>query len=131
MTRVAKAAPNLLSPEQQQLFDAYIKKWQVLLGLTDWRIERSSRKTKNMAEVKISHPDRLATYRVGDFGSTPITAESIESTAIHECLHILECELVNQEAYGLTDPDVIYSAEHRVVNVLEKLLLAAYKGTPT
>ncbi len=116
------AAPNLLSPEQQREFDACIGLWQRRLGLIDWRIERSRKTTRNMAEVLIHHPDRLALYRVGDFGAAAITSETIEATALHEALHVLLCELTNSADYGI-EGEPLRSAEHRVINVLEKLLL--------
>lgn len=121
-----KAPPNVLNTEQSAAFDAAIAKWQLLLGLSDWRIERGrkSAKTRNMAEISISHAARLAVYRTGDFGSAEITPLSIESTALHEVLHVFLAEVKNHIEYGITDVDAIDSAEHRVVNLLEKLLLS-------
>ena len=120
---ITKPAPNLLTADQHEAFDLYVKEWQERLGLLDWRIERTRKKTKNMAEVVMDHKSRMANYRVGDFGATPVSPESIESTVVHELLHVLLYELVNQIEIGLTDV-ALESAEHRVVHVLEKLLLA-------
>ena len=118
-----KNAPNPLTEDDKRAFDGYVKVWQERLGLIDWRIERSKKSTKNMSEVVIYHPNRLANYRIGDdFGATSVTPESLEATALHEVLHVLICELVNQQAYGI-DGAVLQSAEHRVVHVLEKLLM--------
>jgi hypothetical protein len=117
-----KPAPNPLTPEQVDAFNLYVRVWQERLGLNDWRIVHSRRKTRSMAEVTIHHKARLATYRVGDFGAEAITPESIEATALHELLHVLLAELTNQAEYGI-EGEALESAEHRVIHVLEKLLL--------
>lgn len=127
-TRPSKPAPNLLTAEQHQLFDEYVKTWQVRLGLQGWRIERSRRKTKHMSEVAIHHKDRLAVYRVGDFGAQEITPMSIEATVVHELLHIVLFGLVNQvpiELSGLA----LEAEEHGAIHMLERLLMAS-KPTP-
>ena len=116
-----KALTNLLSAEQQRSFDGFVKTWQARLGLMGWRIERSRKVTKAMSDVTMDHKSLLAVYRIGDFGSTAITSESIEGTAIHELLHVLLFRLVNQVEIGLTDV-ALESEEHNVIHVLEKLL---------
>ena len=81
---------NIPNEEQSKLFDGYIAKWQVILNLCDWRIEKGQKSAKNaMASVEFHSPARLATYRLGDFGSTPITETSLEQTAVHELLHVV------------------------------------------
>lgn len=125
MARAPAAPTNPVLPEHLLAFDRYLVKWQALLGLTDWRIVRSPKPTKNMADVEIHHKDRLARIRVGaDFGAaTPVTPASIENTVVHELLHVALCELVHRTAYGITDDDAFASAEHRVVNMMAALLL--------
>ena len=100
--------------------------WQAKLSLHGWRIERSSGKTKAMAEVTVSYPDMLASYKVGSFGSAGTSPQTISATALHELLHVLLYELVNQRLLGL-DGDLLISAEHRVVNALEKLLMGTQR----
>lgn len=113
---------NPVSEANAVVFDAYIFKWQQLLNLNDWRIERGSLSVKNaMASVEFNPPARLAIYRLGDFGHEQITHESLEHTAIHELLHVLLFDLI-EVASGKSTNDEVESAEHRVVNVLEKLL---------
>ena len=113
---------NPVSEADASVFDAYVYKWQQLLNLQDWRIERGSRPIKNaMASVEFNPPARLAVYRLGDFGSEPITPDSLEHTAIHELLHVLLFDLI-EVASGKSTNEEVESAEHRVVNVLEKLL---------
>jgi hypothetical protein len=112
---------NRLTPEQDALFDERMRYWQNRLGLNDWRVERGSRKTSNMAQVKRYPVDRLAVYATGPFRNVPATPESIDSTARHEMLHVLLAELVHVVAQT-EDGDLQMAAEHRVVNTLEKLL---------
>jgi hypothetical protein len=101
-----------------EAFDGYVAKWQKLLGLLDWRIERSTRRSKkSMAEVTFDDSARLASYRIGlSFGAATVTPDSLERTALHEVLHVLLHDL-------LSNPDD--ATEHRVINVLEKILMGA------
>lgn len=108
---------NVPDDAQQEEFARYIVKWQRMLNLDDWRIEKGTKRSKAMAEVSVSYADRLATYRIGTFGSTAITPESLETTALHELLHVLLADLNH-----CADADK-EAAEHRVVNTLEKLLM--------
>jgi hypothetical protein len=101
-------------------FEGYIRKWQALLNLQDWRIERSSKLASKgaMAEVHTSFEDRLAMYRLGrSFGESEVTPHSLESTAAHELLHVLLKDLIHA-----TGKDRM-AAEHRVVHTLERLLV--------
>jgi hypothetical protein len=116
-----KRPRNDLNDEQNALFDERIKHWQNIFGLNDWRVERSNRSTSAMAEVLIKHGPRLATYKTGDFGAAEINAESIDDTALHEMAHLFLAELLNTAA-TTDDPVLLETAEHRVVNTLEKLL---------
>ena len=114
---------NPVSAEQALLFDSYITKWQAILNLNDWRIERGIAPAKNaMASVEFNAPARLATYRLGDFGAEVITPLSLETTAVHELLHISLYDLLNA-AMSRHDQDQIEAAEHRVINLFEKILL--------
>jgi hypothetical protein len=109
---------NLVSEKDCLAFDGYIKKWQQILNLESWRIERGRRRPKkNMAEVTCNDEAMLATYFIGaNFGSAEVTADSLERTALHELLHVLlrRFKLDQSEAN-----------EHEVVNLLEKLLMEA------
>lgn len=110
---------NELTPAHCKEFDGYVLKWQRLLNLSDWRIERAPRRSKAMAEVSFNDEARLATYRVGaNFGAEEVTPDSLERTALHELLHILLHDL----SVNWTEAN-----EHRVVNLLEKILMEGLK----
>lgn len=114
---------NLVSEADALLFDGFVRTWQARLNLSDWRIERGTQPAKNaMATVEFNAPARLATYRLGDFGAEKITPESLEKTALHEIAHVLLYDLLDV-ATAKHEPDQLEAAEHRVINVLEKLLL--------
>lgn len=110
------ALVNEVTEADCKAFDQYVAKWQKLLNLSDWRIERSPRRTKrSMAEVSFDKEARLATYRIGvSFGAAEVTPDSLERTALHELLHVLLHD-------ALDDPND--STEHAVINTLEKLLM--------
>ncbi len=115
--------PNKPSAEQAKQFDGFIKHWQQVLNLHDWRIEKGSRSAKNaMASVECDSPARLAIYRLGDFGSDTITPQSLSNTALHETLHVFLYELVSIAQDQKSTPEQLESAEHRVINVLERVL---------
>jgi hypothetical protein len=110
---------NDLTNEHCAEFDRYVVKWQKILNLSDWRIERSGRRSKrSMAEISFDRNARLACYQIGvSFGGASVTPESLEVTALHELLHVLLHDLIYAE------PAALEGAEHRVINVLEKLLI--------
>lgn len=107
---------NEVTDEHCKEFDGYVRKWQAILGLHAWRLERSARRPKGvMAEVGFCDEAMLATYRIGrSFGSTPVTSETLESTALHELLHVL----LRRFRMDPTEAN-----EHQVVNTLEKILM--------
>lgn len=115
-----------LSDDDKAAFELYVMAWREKLGLQDWRIRVAKKPAAkaNMAEVKIFHKNRMGNVYLGKtFGvNTEVTPESLEATALHELLHIFLAELVNQIEYGV-EGQVLDSAEHRVIHVLEQLLL--------
>jgi hypothetical protein len=114
---------NIPTPEQAELFAKSVKKWQQVLSLGDWRIERGSKPAKAaMASVEFNSAARLATYRLGDFGAEKITLESLDQTALHELLHVFLHDLMTVAQDPKSSQDEIEMQEHRVINLLEKLL---------
>lgn len=107
---------NEVTPENCKAFDEYVAKWQKLLNLSSWRIEKGSRRPKNvMADVTFDDAAMLAVYRIGkDFGSAKVTADSLERTALHELLHVMLRKFKVEQSEA---------NEHEIVNLLEKLLM--------
>lgn len=112
-------------------FDRYIEKWRTLLNLRNWRVVKAKkREQRNMAALlSVEHEHKLARYSIGlDFGNTPVTSESLESTALHELLHLLLRPLIDTAIVEAEHNDKLLEEEHSVIVVLEQLLLHAYKG---
>jgi len=115
--------PNIPTPEQAELFAQSVKKWQQVLSLGDWRIEKGSKPAKEaMASVEFNQTARLATYRLGDFGAEKITPDSLDRTALHELLHIFLYDLMCVATDPKSSDEEIEMQEHRVINLLENLL---------
>jgi hypothetical protein len=115
--------PNIPSPQDAELFAQSVKKWQQVLSLGDWRIEKGNKPAKNaMASVEFTDNARLAVYRLGDFGAEKITQESLDQTALHELLHVFLHDLMTIAQDPKSSQDEIEMQEHRVINLLEKLL---------
>jgi hypothetical protein len=120
---------NIPTPQDAALFAQSVKKWQKILNLGDWRIEKGLKPAKNaMASVEFNEPARLATYRLGDFGAEKITPESLDQTALHELLHVFLHDLMTAAQDPKSSQEEIEVQEHRVVNLLEKLLIKDSHG---
>ena len=114
---------NIPTPDDAKLFAQSVKKWQQVLSLGDWRIEKGSKPAKEaMASVEFNQTARLATYRLGDFGAEKITPDSLDKTALHELLHILLHDLMCVATDPKSSDEEIEMQEHRVINLLENLL---------
>lgn len=75
-----------------------------------------------MAAMQCDNQARLGTYQLGDFGSATIDSESLSMTALHECLHVFLFDLISTAQDRLATPEQLDAAEHRVINVLERVL---------
>lgn len=120
-----KPPVNPVTPEDAEFFASCVKRWQHALGLHDWRIALSDRRSprKVMAEVsKFDLGQRSASIRLGKHWSgEPVTPEALDQTALHEVLHIMFHPLI-ETARANQDEEAIGSAEHAIINVLEVLL---------
>jgi len=122
--------PNIPTPHDAELFAQSIKKWQQTLSLGDWRIERGSKPAKGaMASVEFNDTARLATYRLGDFGSEKITPKSLDQTALHELLHVFLHDLMTVAQDPKSSTEEVEMQEHRVINLLENLLTKDSNGS--
>ena len=114
---------NIPTPEHAELFAQSVRKWQQILSLGDWRIEKGMKPAKEaMASVEFNQTARLATYRLGDFGAEKITPESLDKTALHELLHVFLHDLMCTATDPKSSDEEIEMQEHRVINLLENLL---------
>jgi len=114
---------NIPTPEHAEYFAQSVKKWQQVLSLGDWRIEKGIKPAKNaMASVEFNDAARLATYRLGDWGAEQITPSSLEKTALHELLHIFLHDLMVTATDPKASDDQLEAQEHRIINLLEQLL---------
>jgi hypothetical protein len=121
--------PNIPTQQDAELFAKSVKKWQQVLSLGDWRIEKGIKPAKNaMASVEFNESARLATYRLGDFGAEKITPESLDKTALHELLHIFLHDLMCVATDPKSSDEDIEMQEHRVINLLENLLSKDFHG---
>ncbi len=120
---------NIPTPEDSALFAQSVRKWQQVLNLGDWRIEKGLKPAKNaMASVEFNEPARLATYRLGDFGAEKITPDSLDKTALHELLHIFLYDLLCTATDVKSSDEDREMQEHRIINTLEHLLTKDSNG---
>lgn len=121
--------PNIPTPEHAEIFAQSVKKWQQVLSLGDWRIEKGTKPAKAaMASVEFSPSARLAVYRLGDFGAEKITPDSLDKTALHELLHILLHDLMMAATDPKSSDEDVEMQEHRIINLLENLLTKDCNG---
>jgi len=114
---------NIPTPHDAAYFAQSVRKWQQVLNLGDWRIEKGTKPAKQaMASVEFNDAARLATYRLGDFGSEKITPESLNKTALHELLHVFLHDLLTVASDPKSSDEDIEMQEHRIINLLENLL---------
>lgn len=117
---------NPVTDEHAERFEQFLQKWQDKLNLKDWRINLSPARHKGVMAVvyKMDFEQRQATIRLGtDFGADRVDDVSLEATALHELLHVLMCEVLELAKEAGTQGDPLRSAEHRVINTLERLLV--------
>ena len=121
--------PNIPNQQDAELFAKSVKKWQQVLSLGDWRIEKGTKPAKQaMASVEFNESARLAVYRLGDFGAEKITPESLDKTALHELLHIFLHDLMTIARDPKSSDEDIEMQEHRVINLLENLIFKDSHG---
>jgi hypothetical protein len=119
---------NVPTVVQAEQFDDFVKQWQDLLGLHRWRIEPGHKQAKDaMASVEFNDDAKLATYRLGDFGATPINDKTLSQTALHEVLHVFLHELIAAAQDRGAEPN-LDAVEHSVINVLETVLYGVLHG---
>lgn len=114
---------NPITKAHTKIFEGFMEDYQRTLNLLDWRIEHSGKNASSgaLAEVLANLDDRLAVWSLGkDWGPNKITEKSLQSTAIHECLHIALKPLII--AALNRDEENVTTLEHGFIIVMEKLL---------
>ena len=120
---------NIPTPQDAAYFAQSVKKWQQVLSLGDWRIEKGIKPAKAaMASVEFNDAARLATYRLGDWGAEQITPSSLEKTALHELLHVFLHDLIVTATDPKASDEQLEAQEHRIINLLEHLLTKDSNG---
>lgn len=125
MVRSKKTPANPVTEADRARFAQFIRKWQALLCLADWRYVIDEKPSKYMAEIFSQESDhRLVRIRLGaHFGQAVVNDETMESTAIHENLHVLLHGLIEACIKDSEYSDQVRAEEHRAITVLERLIL--------
>lgn len=118
---------NPVTAAHADAFRLYVEHWRHTLGLEDWRIAVPLKRTRRrLVQAECSTLDleqRLAVIQLGvHFWGTPVTEQSLYELAFHEVTHVWLHELTQVAKAG--DADAIHSQQHRLINVLERLLAA-------
>ena len=110
--------------------EAYLEKWKTIFNLSDWRNSvRRGKGSKVMAEVGcIDYSSRTFRFVLGKDAGETVTDHLLEQLVVHELLHIMFHDV---KALVLANENIfdehVQSAEHRIVNVLERLLVPEAK----
>ena len=121
--------PNIPTTQDAEFFALCVKKWQSILHLGDWRIEKGLKPAKGaMASVEFNESARLATYRLGDFAAEEITHESLDATALHEVLHVFLHDLMAAAQDPKSSVEEVEKQEHRIINRLEQMISKDFNG---
>ena len=105
-------------------FGKFMREWQEKLNLMDWRVAKIRGNADAMCEVHITHEDRLAAWRLGDWADAPRGQRELSEIACHEMLHVLLSEL---SALAMSEQQVtmeqVDAAEHRIIQTIINLLV--------
>lgn len=117
-----------LNKEQQEYFWHCLYDWQARLGISDWRITKSNIHPAGVIAMMTDWDaeQRQVACRLGlNWKSAEPTKENIEQAAVHELLHVLLYDVVEQEVN--LQESALKGLEHRIINRLEKLLVPTAK----
>lgn len=120
-------AAYMLTQAEQDRFWRCVDHWQAKLGLLDWRITRKTGESAGYLATTEKFDAEQRQCRIAlstDWGMreepTPV---SIERTAVHELLHIRGYDLSRMAVDRGATYDLVHEAEHKLINVLEVLLV--------
>lgn len=120
-----KPPDNLLSDEDVGMFWEAVSHWQDKLGLRDWRITQSMRAPPGAMACmdKWDWTQRQVRCRLNrNWKAEKVTPDNISATALHEVLHVLLHPLIEVSGDARSTAEERASAEHAVINKLERLL---------
>lgn len=115
-----------LTPHIYERFEYFLRLWQVKLNLQHWRIAISKQTLKKCMAMtdKFDNDQHSCRIRLGtSWHSEHPTDADIEKLAVHELLHILFHDLIEEAQVPGVSPEKVGSLEHHVINVLERVLL--------
>jgi len=126
-----KKIQNPVLEEHFPVFQHYIDKWQPLLNLNDYRIDLVSKRSNHMSEIEVASADRVATMYVGKhFGGDEVNHQTIESTVLHELLHLRNHDILIRAYHDREYTDAVEAAEHSTIYVFERLLMKLLGDKP-
>src|ERR1039458_1930351 len=103
-----------------QTFSSLVKKWLDVLGIKSYLVSfrRAPSSVGGMASVKVEVNSRSARFTLATTWPREITVDELESCALHECLHVLMAQLVEEavptakvDPNDKYKPDVIIPAD--------------------
>lgn len=111
-----------LTQEHRDTFESSLAYWQGELNLRDWRVHLKRKPTgrKVLADVEIDWEAAMAKVSLPKVWPIEVTPAELDSTALHELLHVMLAPLL--QASRARDDEAAATIEHRVIQVLERLL---------
>lgn len=106
-------------------FKSFVLEWQNTLGLTDWHIYFNHTKLDNsFADTACSASGRGVMIRFStSWEDRPVVDKELRECALHECLHIVTAELLNEARARFADEYTLEAAEHSVVTRLTNVIM--------
>lgn len=109
-----------------QRFEAACRKWQVTLGLTDWTLTFKTTQGDGEHEADVGYNCETRQATITYYKGVDDAAKA-ERVALHEMLHVLLADMLQQAARRACDTHVdVAREEHRVI----ERLLNALDGRP-
>ena len=120
---------GVTSPADFKLFCEEVKKWQVRLGLLDWRIDffhQNAVETVGATRGWFEARDGFV-CNIGlalSWGEDEVTKEKVKETALHETLHIILAEMCWLADQRFLPQGLLEIEEHRIIRRFETCLTA-------
>lgn len=126
-TELASGTGNLdgheVMPKEYAYFDERCSHWAKVLGLGDWVIDTGLRKLDCPAAVELRQDSHLATIHLNEVQEHQPSEAYLNRVALHECLHVVLCDLVTLTKARTVLADDIEWVQHAIIRRLENALL--------